>query len=89
MRTERTPWTCRWSEYRAATPPPIWMQEWLGQWTCLDEQRGPATGLARCAACGDWQPRGVRGVVAAAASPLTPCEGRASRLPMWTLGVGI
>jgi hypothetical protein len=58
MKTERMPWTCRWSEYRASERPAIWLDEWLSQWACLaDDRRPPVTELGRCQSCRCWEPR--------------------------------
>jgi len=57
MKTERMPWTCRWSEYRPVTPAPIWMDAWLAQWACLAAERRPVSELGRCDLCGRWEPR--------------------------------
>lgn len=58
MKTERMPWTCRWSEYRPATPPAVWLDQWLSQWSCLaDERRPPVSELRQCDACRRWEPR--------------------------------
>ena len=57
MKTERTPWTCRWSEYRPAAPAAIWLDEWLAQWTCLADQARPVSDLSHCDLCRRWEPR--------------------------------
>ena len=58
MRTERMPWTCRWSEYRPAERPSVWMEEWLSEWACLAERRRDTVPtLDRCVACCKWEPR--------------------------------
>lgn len=58
MKTERMPWTCRWSAYQPTTPSPVWMTEWLAQWTCLAQpNQPPVPDLERCAACPKWEPR--------------------------------
>jgi hypothetical protein len=57
MKTERMPWTCRWSEYRPATPPPIWMTDWLAQWACLADEGRPVSDPGRCDRCRSWEPR--------------------------------
>ena len=57
MKTERMPWTCRWSEYRPATPAPIWMADWLAQWACLADEGRPVSDPARCDRCRSWEPR--------------------------------
>jgi hypothetical protein len=57
MKTERMPWTCRWSEYRPATPAPMWLDEWLGQWACLADEARPVSEVGRCDMCRRWEPR--------------------------------
>jgi len=58
MRSERMPWTCRWSEYRPAERPSLWMDEWLSEWACLAERPSDSRPqLDRCVACGKWEPR--------------------------------
>ncbi len=58
MKTERMPWTCRWSEFRPVEPAPLWLDEWLSQWACLAGRRStPVGGVDRCAACASWEPR--------------------------------
>ncbi len=58
MRSERTPWTCRWSEYRPASPAPLWLDEWMTQWACLVERRrDTASSVDRCLDCARWEPR--------------------------------
>jgi hypothetical protein len=61
MKTERMPWTCRWSEFRPATPAPMWMDSWMAQWACVAEQkRDLSTALDRCAECQKWESRDER-----------------------------
>ena len=58
MKTERMPWTCRWSEFRPATPAPMWMDSWMAQWACLaGQQRELSTSLDRCAECQKFETR--------------------------------
>ncbi len=58
MKTERMPWTCRWSEYRPTTPAPMWIEQWLAQWGCLANERRPVTEMGNCDMCRRWEPRG-------------------------------
>jgi hypothetical protein len=59
MRTERTPWTCSWGEYRPSVRTPMWLDEWMAQWACRAEGVTPGpSGFSRCAACDRWQSRG-------------------------------
>ena len=59
MKTERMPWTCRWSEFRPVEPAPLWLNEWLAQWACLSERRREmVSALDRCMGCARWEPRG-------------------------------
>ena len=44
MKTERMPWTCRWSEFTPASDAPMWMDAWLAQWVCLAEHRKSGEG---------------------------------------------
>jgi hypothetical protein len=61
MNTERMPWTCRWSEFRPSTPAPMWMDQWMSQWSCLIERRPETAGdLDRCADCARWETRDER-----------------------------
>jgi hypothetical protein len=61
MKTERMPWTCRWSEFRPATPTPMWVDEWMSQWTCLvDGRRETASAIDRCADCQKFDTRDDR-----------------------------
>jgi hypothetical protein len=61
MRTERMPWTCRWSEFRPTTSSPMWMDQWMSQWSCLIERRPDAAPhLDRCADCERWETRDER-----------------------------
>jgi hypothetical protein len=61
MKTERMPWTCQWSEFRAATPSPMWMDAWMAQWACLVEHKADvSTDLDRCADCQKWVSRDER-----------------------------
>ncbi len=57
MKTERMPWTCRWSEYRPVAPAPMWVEQWLAQWNCLVGERRPVSDMARCDMCRQWEPR--------------------------------
>ncbi len=57
MKTERMPWTCRWSEHRPVKPAPIWMNEWLAQWACLAQEGRPVEQLGQCDQCHRWEPR--------------------------------
>jgi len=62
MKTERMPWTCQWSEFRPATPAPMWMDAWMAQWECLAGQRKDMSkALDRCAECQKWESRHERG----------------------------
>ncbi|MDO8835877.1 MAG: hypothetical protein Q7V01_09780 [Vicinamibacterales bacterium] len=61
MRTERMPWTCRWSELRPANATPMWMDQWMAQWSCLIERKSETAGdLDRCADCERWETRDER-----------------------------
>ncbi len=58
MKTERMPWTCRWSEFKPASDAPMWMDAWLTQWVCLAEHRKGGEGeIGRCADCQKYEPR--------------------------------
>jgi hypothetical protein len=62
MNTERMPWTCRWSEFRPASPSPLWMDEWMAQWVCLAERQkaGAEQQLDRCVDCQKFECRDER-----------------------------
>jgi hypothetical protein len=61
MRTERMPWTCRWSQLRPSTPAPLWLEDWMAQWTCLQESRPEvASFVDRCVDCERWETRDER-----------------------------
>ena len=61
MRTERMPWTCRWSEFRPVNPEPVWMDAWMAQWACLAKRREAlSTDLDRCLDCQRWESRDER-----------------------------
>ncbi len=58
MRSERTPWTCRWSEYRPSVPAPLWLDQWMTRWACLvDKRRAASPDISRCLDCTSWEPR--------------------------------
>ncbi len=62
MRTERMPWTCRWSELRPVSPAPMWLDEWMAQWTCLrGADPAAAPFVDRCVECERWETRDERG----------------------------
>ena len=52
MKTERMPWTCRWSEFRPAAPSPMWMEDWMAQWVCLAERQRTGDVLREVGECG-------------------------------------
>lgn len=58
MMTERMPWTCRWIRFTPADQRPLWVQDWVAQWSCVrDPEERSVDGLDGCIDCERWEPR--------------------------------